>query len=270
MSVTAKLLTQRAVVLAAALAGGWGAKRTFRTGFGSDDPGEEKDPFASARSIAANSLCQVVTATAKWLENADDAEWCLEEAGDLIENDIGFYPPALLDLLLRLTPTGSSRIAVLAQLIAALAEHDLPLAMRETERAVPDPETRATCYLDNADRLHSDPGLAWEVLSRVEPGATGDRWNKLPDPMAIWPRNAGSSSGRTANRWRQRRMSRRCRRVPCGKRPSPTRRQPGSASTRPVPGPGLAPWPRDHFDKLSGLPAYPPVTHPANYPSPRT
>jgi hypothetical protein len=135
-----------------------------------------------APALLVGWLHQDAAAAGKWLEDSGDAECYLEQAVDLIGDDSGLYQPALLDLLVRLEPTGIARIAVLTQLFSALAEHDLPLALREIERAIPDPETRAASYLDIADHLHSKPELAWEVLSRIEPGATGDRWTKVPDP----------------------------------------------------------------------------------------
>jgi hypothetical protein len=135
-----------------------------------------------APALLVGWLHQDAAAAGKWLEQSGDVEYYLEQAVDLIGDDSGLYQPALLDLLVRLEPTGIARIAVLTQLFSALAEHDLPLALREIERAIPDPETRAASYLDIADHLHSKPELAWEVLSRIEPGATGDRWTKAPAP----------------------------------------------------------------------------------------
>ena len=135
-----------------------------------------------APALLVGWLHQDAAAAAKWLEQSGDVETYLEQAVDLIRDDSGLYQPALLDLLVRLEPTGIARIAVLTQLFSALAEHDLPLALREIERAIPDPETRAASYLNIADQLHSKPELAWEVLSRIEPGATGDRWSQVPVP----------------------------------------------------------------------------------------
>jgi hypothetical protein len=135
-----------------------------------------------APALLVGWLHQDAAAAGQWLEHSGDAEYYLEQAVDLIGDDSALYQPALLDLLVRLEPTGSARIAVLTQLFSALAEHDLPLALREIERAIPDPETRAASYLNIADYLHSKPELAWEVLSRIEPGASGDRWTEAPAP----------------------------------------------------------------------------------------
>ncbi|MCF7676066.1 MAG: hypothetical protein K9N23_10605 [Akkermansiaceae bacterium] len=109
-----------------------------------------------------------------WLDQHPERAEIIDSVARLLASDTGLYRPQLFDLILHSLPPGGGRLELVQQTLANLADADPVRAVEEAERAIADPDLRASIMARIAGNLaHADPKQALEILTRIAPGTTG-------------------------------------------------------------------------------------------------
>ena len=125
-------------------------------------------------------------AAVEWLDQQPDPVGLLTETAEFLCRNCALYQPKLFDLMVGRLPAGNRKVELIRQILEELAWADPVRAAAEAGRALPDPETRAEALADIAKNLaRSNPALAWDLLSRINPKTAGDRRINLPTAEVV-------------------------------------------------------------------------------------